>query len=133
MYAIAADLVLVVHVALVGFVVMGLVLVYLGKFFSWRWVRNPWFRLLHCATIVVVAIQAWLGLICPLTIWEMQLRRLAGQAAYEGSFITHWMSSILYYHAPAWVFTSAYTVFGVLVLASWFIVRPRRFSNNGSR
>ena len=50
----------------------------------------------------------------------------AGEAGYEGSFIQHWLQSILYYSAPDWVFIVAYTVFGALVLASWFVVRPER-------
>ena len=50
----------------------------------------------------------------------------AGEAGYEGSFIQHWLQSILYYSAPDWVFSLAYTVFGALVLASWFVVRPER-------
>ncbi len=62
----------------------------------------------------------------PLTSWEMALRAKAGEAGYEGSFIQHWLQSILYYSAPDWVFIVAYTVFGALVLASWFVVRPER-------
>ena len=35
-----------------------------------------------------------------------------------------WLDSILYYQAPAWVFMLCYTLFGLLVLVSWFWVRP---------
>jgi polyferredoxin len=76
--------------------------------------------------IVIVVLQAWLGVLCPLTIWEMELRAKAGQGGYEGSFIQHWLETILYYNAPDWVFILVYTLFGALVLASWFLVRPRR-------
>jgi hypothetical protein len=54
------------------------------------------------------------------------LRAKAGQGGYEGSFIQHWLETILYYNAPDWVFILVYTLFGALVLASWFLVRPRR-------
>lgn len=30
----------------------------------------------------------------------------------------------VYYQAPAWAFVVVYTVFGGLVVASWFWVRP---------
>jgi hypothetical protein len=90
------------------------------------WVRNWWFRVLHLAAIGVVVLQAWLGRICPLTIFEMWLRRQAGDASYAGSFVSHWMESILYYRAPAWVFTLTYTIFAALVVLSWFWVRPNR-------
>ena len=43
---------------------------------------------------------------------------------YEGSFIGHWLQQLLYYEAPHWVFVSAYSLFGLLVLASWWWVRP---------
>ena len=126
MYQVLADAVLVTHAAFVLFVVGGLLLVLLGGWLGWRWVRRPLWRWLHLAAIGVVVLQAWLGVICPLTTLEMWLRREAGAASYSGSFIQHWLHQLLYYQAPAWVFTLAYTLFGALVLASCFWVRPAR-------
>ena len=54
----------------------------------------------------------------------MALREKAGVETYSGSFIQHWLQSLLYYSAPEWVFILVYTVFGALVLASWFLFRP---------
>ena len=121
-----ADALLILHTILVAFVILGLVATFAGYFLNWRWVRNFWFRLSHLAVIAIVVLQSWLGVLCPLTSWEMALRAKAGEAGYEGSFIQHWLQSILYYSAPDWVFILAYTVFGALVLASWFLVRTRR-------
>lgn len=121
-----ADALLILHTILVAFVILGLVATFAGYFLNWRWVRNFWFRLSHLAVIAIVVLQSWLGVLCPLTSWEMALRAKAGEAGYEGSFIQHWLQSILYYSAPDWVFILTYTVFGALVLASWFLVRPRR-------
>ena len=121
-----ADAILLVHVLFVCFVVFGLVAVYLGYFFNWYWVRNLKFRLLHLVAIGIVVLQSWLGVICPLTIWEMALRKEAGAATYSGSFIQHWLHQLLYYTAPEWVFMLFYSAFGALVLASWFLVRPKR-------
>jgi hypothetical protein len=128
LYSLVADAILVSHVLFVAFVVLGLILIFVGKFLSWLWVRNPWFRVTHLLGIGVVVLQAWFGVICPLTIWEMDLRSKAGETIYEGSFITHWLNELLFYQAPSWVFVVCYTVFGGLVLASWFLVRPRAFS-----
>jgi hypothetical protein len=128
LYSLVADTILVTHVLFVAFVVLGLILIFVGKFLSWLWVRNPWFRVAHLLGIGVVVLQAWFGVICPLTIWEMDLRSKAGETIYEGSFITHWLNALLYYQAPSWVFVVCYTVFGGLVSASWFLVRPRAFS-----
>jgi hypothetical protein len=124
-FLVLADALLVLHVLFVAFVVLGLVLIYLGHFLAWRWVRNFWFRVSHLVAIAIVVLQSWLGLICPLTTWEMALRERAGDASYEGSFIQHWLQAILYYSAPEWMFILSYTVFGGLVLLSWFLIRPR--------
>lgn len=129
LFLLAADVLLFAHALFVAFVVFGLALIFIGKFFSWGWVRNPWFRIAHLAAIGVVTLQSWIGMICPLTTWEMALRQHVGDATYSGSFISHWLDAILYYQAPAWVFTAAYTAFAAVVAASWFWVRPRRFGN----
>ncbi len=127
-YLVAADAVLFAHALFVVFVVFGLLLILVGKAFSWSWVRNPWFRLAHLSGIVVVVLKAWLGVICPLTTWEMELRSRAGDAAYAGSFIAYWLEKLLYYQAPAWVFVVCYTAFGLLVVLNWFLVRPSSFA-----
>ena len=126
-YLFAADALLTLHVLFVAFVVFGLLLILAGKVLNWSWVRNAWFRLTHLVAIGVVVLQSWFGMICPLTIWEMALRNKAGDAVYAGTFISHWLESILYDRAPAWVFAVCYTVFGALVVLSWFWVRPRPF------
>ena len=127
-YVLAADLLLFTHVLFVAFVIIGLVLIVIGRILDWTWVRNPWFRFAHLAAIGVVALQSWVGVICPLTTWEMALRQRADQIVYSGSFISHWLESLLYVQAPAWLFTVAYTAFAGIVLACWFWVRPRPFT-----
>ena len=128
LYRLAADILLLVHVLFVVFVILGLILIFVGHYKRWAWVRNPWFRVAHLAAIGVVVAQAWLGVICPLTVWEMALRERAGDAVYTGAFIAHWLEALIYYNAPPWVFILCYTLFGLLVLLSWFVVPPRRFS-----
>lgn len=114
-FQLLADAVLAVHVGVVAFVVLGLVLIVAGNLRHWRWVNNLWFRLAHLAAIVTVVAEAWLGIICPLTTLEIWLRRQGGAAAYEGSFIGHWLQQLLYYDFPPWVFILAYTLFALLV------------------
>ena len=131
-FTLLADFVLLLHVLFVAFVVFGLLLIVLGRPLGWRWVRNPYFRSLHLAAIAIVAAQAWLGVVCPLTTVEMALRERGGGATYEGAFIAHWLESILYYQAPGWVFAVCYTLFGLLIVASWFWVKPRSFRQSAS-
>lgn len=125
MYRFLADTILTIHILFVLFVVFGLVLIYVGYFRRWHWVRHKTFRILHLIAIGVVVLQSWFGIICPLTTLEMWLRDQAGQTTYSGSFIQHWLQSLLYYEAPDWVFIVVYTTFAVLVIASWFVVRPQ--------
>ncbi|MBB3060503.1 DUF2784 domain-containing protein [Microbulbifer rhizosphaerae] len=127
LYLLAADVILLLHTLFVAFVVLGVLLIFVGKFLRWHWVRNPWFRLAHLAAIGVVVAESWAGVICPFTVWEMALRAKAGETVYTGSFISHWLEMLLYYQAPAWVFRLVYSAFGLLVLASWYWVRPRSF------
>jgi hypothetical protein len=126
-YARAAELVVVLHAAFAAFVVLGLVLILVGAWRRWAWVRNPWFRCAHLAAIGIVAAQAWLGVLCPLTVLENALRTRAGDDVYRGGFIAHWAQELLYYSAPAWVFMLCYTLFGAMIAATWFGVRPRPF------
>lgn len=122
---ILADLVVVVHVAFVAFVIFGLAAILLGLALGWGWVRNFWFRALHLGAIGLVAMQALCGVICPLTILENTLRRLAGQETYPGAFIGYWAHRILFFEAPPWVFTTAYCAFGLTVLAAFLLGPPR--------
>ena len=124
MYLFVADLVLFSHLLFVTFVVFGLILVLIGSVLAWSWVRNRLFRMLHLLAIGVVTIQAWFGIICPLTTLENWLREQAGDVTYGGTFVSHWMQKLLYYQAPDWVFMVGYSAFGALVAASWYFVRP---------
>ena len=125
-YLIFADAILFIHAVFVVFVVLGLLLICVGGLRNWSWVRNLWFRLAHLLSVGIVVLQSWLGLLCPLTVWEVALREKAGDVVYTGSFVAHWLESLLYYRAPDWVFVLVYTAFGMFVIASWFFVRPHR-------
>jgi polyferredoxin len=125
-YQLLADVVLATHFAVVLFVVGGLVAIVAGNLFGWRFVNTWWFRVAHLAAIAVVVAQAWLGIVCPLTTLESWLRTQAGEAAYETSFIEHWLTRLLFYDAPAWAFTAAYSLFGLAVVAAWWRFPPGR-------
>lgn len=124
-YQLLADLVLALHVALVVFVVGGLVVIIAGNLRRWQWVNALWFRAAHLVAIAVVVAEAWFGVICPLTSLEVWLRVQARATTYTGSFIEHWLQRILYWQAPEWVFTAVYTLFGLAVAATWWYFPPR--------
>ena len=81
-----ADLLVVVHLAFVGFVIF-------GGFLAWRWPRALFAHLPALAWGVWVEVS---GQICPLTDLEKHLRHLAGEAGYRGGFLHHYLLPILY-------------------------------------
>ena len=121
-----ADAILVVHFLIVLFIVGGLLAVWAGAALGWRWVRNPWFRYLHLAAIGFVALEALLGVMCPLTVWEDALRGAHGPSGGSESFIARWVRYFLFYEAPEWLFTAAYVAWAAATLATLRFVPPRR-------
>lgn len=131
MYSLLADLILAVHTSYVLFVVVGQLLIVLGWLGNWRWPRNRLFRYLHLGAIGVVVVQSWFGIICPLTVLENELRSRAGMNGYEDySFIGYWMSRLLFYEAPPWIFAVVYTFFGCLVVGTFIAYPPARKNRN---
>jgi hypothetical protein len=125
-YQLLANAVLLLHIAIVLFVVGGLVLIVVGNLRGWRAVNSLWFRLVHVGTIGIVVAESWWGIECPLTTLEMWLRAQARVSTYSGDFIEHWLQSVLFWNAPPWVFTMAYSVFGLAVVAVWWGFPPKR-------
>ena len=125
LYRILADVVVTAHVAYVAFVVLGLVAIWYGILRKREWARSRGLRYTHLAMILIVVTEAWIGMTCPLTIWEQWLRTRAGQAAYHGDFIANWLHELLFLDASPWVFTVIYTAFGLLVLTTFFVAPPR--------
>jgi hypothetical protein len=121
-----ADLLVVLHAAYAGFIVVGLVLILAGVAFRWSWVRNFWFRAIHLAFIGFVVAEEFIAMKCPLTRWENQLREAAGEASYPGDFLGYWAHRLLFeVQPPPWVFTVVYIVFGLGVLAAFVLAPPR--------
>ena len=121
-----ADAVLIMHAGVIAFVLLGLVITLIGAAKHWGWVRNIWFRAAHMATIAIVMLQAWAGVVCPFTTWENRLRIAGGEAAYGGGgFIQYWLQRLIFFEAEPWVFTVAYTSFALLVAATFYFAPPR--------
>jgi hypothetical protein len=117
-----ADLLVVVHFAIVLYIVGGLLAVWTGAALGWRWVRDPWFRYSHLAAIAYVSAEGLLGIACPLTVGEDLLRG----GARPDSFVGRWVQRLLYYDAPEWAFTAAYVAWALATLATLRLVPPRR-------
>lgn len=85
-YQLLADVVLIVHAAFAVFVVT-------GGFLALRWRRLLWAHPPAALWGIAIEIEGWL---CPLTPLENWLRAMAGNTAYEGDFILHYLGGVLY-------------------------------------
>jgi hypothetical protein len=128
-YGLAADTVVGIHVAYVGYVILGQLLIILAAPMKWQWARNPWFRFTHLLAIGIVAVEAIQGWPCPLTVWEVQLRELAGQAhTGEASFMGKLLHDLLYFeNVPQLVLDTGYVAMAILVLQGLIMYPPRWF------
>ena len=85
-YGVAADLLVLVHAAFVGFVALGGLAVR-------YWPRAAW---LHVPAVVWGVGIELSGAVCPLTPLEQWLRWQAGVSGYEGDFIARYLLPALY-------------------------------------
>jgi hypothetical protein len=103
-YEVLADSVLVLHLTFILFVVLGGVL-------ALKWPRAAWAHLPAAAWGAVVELAGW---ICPLTPLEVALRRAAGSAAYDTTFVERYLVPIVY---PLGLTREVQIALGLLVLA----------------
>jgi hypothetical protein len=121
-----ADAILALHLAIVAFNLVMPPAILAGAWRGWRWVRHRGLRLLHLGGMGVVALQAALGDLCFLTVWEAELRRAAGQQGSGGSFVETLLAEALYVDVPLAVLIPIYLGWAGLSLALWWLVPPRR-------
>lgn len=131
-YRILADLVAILHAAIVLFVTVGFVLIFIGIARGWEWIRGFRFRIAHLLAITIVCGQWLAGLQCPLTVLENRLREAGGATGYRHDFVAYWVDWLIFYNLPSWVFTTAYFAFG-LVIAAGFVIAPPRWPARAQR
>ena len=128
-----ADMIALIHLGYVVFVILGFILIVVGIVLRWQWIRNLWFRIAHLAAIAGVALEAVLGINCPLTVLEFSLRYGVPPSERRVSFVGAFVDSILYYDAPAWLFTIIYVGFALLVAITFIMAPPSRKKRPASR
>ncbi|TAH42896.1 MAG: DUF2784 domain-containing protein [Betaproteobacteria bacterium] len=125
-HRLAADAVLLLHLAFILFVLLGGLLA-----LRWRWA--PLAHLPAAAWGVFIELS---GGLCPLTPLENRLRAAAGQAGYEGGFVAHYLLPVIY---PAGLthdmqFVLAFVVAAVNAAAyAWVWRRRSRRARMGAR
>jgi Protein of Unknown function (DUF2784) len=102
-HALLADAVLVLHGLFIVWAVLG------GLAVLWRGVL-AW---LHLPAALWGVWIEWSGRLCPLTPLEQSLRRAAGQGGFEGGFIDHYLTAVIY---PEGLTREMQWLFGAIVL-----------------
>lgn len=85
-YRLAAEIVLLLHLAFIVFVIA-------GATGAARW---SWLPLVHLPVAAWGVFVELTGRVCPLTTAENYLRLKAGEAGYSESFIEHYLLPIIY-------------------------------------
>jgi hypothetical protein len=115
-YRVLADLVMVIHGALLVFFVI-------GGFLAWRWPRLIWAVLFVAVWNLAIVI---LDFGCPVTALEKYLRRQGGEQPYARGFIEHYLDGRIW---PEGATPTAEKIgFAILVVSyvGFFVIRHRR-------
>jgi hypothetical protein len=95
--AVAAVLVLAIHLAWLALVIFGAL-----------WTRGrPLWSALHIVALlwgIVAEVSPWP---CPLTLAEQYFEAKVGPPLYQGSFLLHYLDAIVYPNLPFWVVMGA--------------------------
>ena len=117
-----ADLVLLTHFAIAAFLAAGMLLIPIGAYWRWSWVRARRLRQIHAGLIVLITIEAIFHITCPLTILEALLRRTHAPESFWGDQI----SKILYWDLPLEFFAILYVCCVVWILYLWKSIPPMK-------
>jgi hypothetical protein len=114
-YQLLAELVMLLHFGFLAYVA-------LGGFLAWRW---PWLAVPHAVAAVWGALNATVGIPCPLTAWEEAARRRAGEEGLPRGFIDTYLTGVVY---PEEHLITMQLLLAALVLTSWtgFVLQLRR-------
>ena len=118
-YRLFADFILIFHLCFILFAVFGGLLV----------LYRRWIWKLHLPALVWGFLVQYFVWFCPLTTWENHFRALGGEAGYEGGFIEHYVSAIIYpgFLSPNIHLFLAVSLVAFNLLIYFYIIRRARF------
>lgn len=120
-YRLLADAVLLLHLLFILFAVAGGLLV----------LRRPKLAWLHLPAVAWAFLIEWYRLPCPLTPLEKWALLRAGDVAYEGGFISHYLIPLIYPGPmPVWL-TTVLAVAVLCINALFYALLWRRLMRDG--
>ena len=120
-----ADTILILHFLVIIFIISLYFLIPYGYSKNWKFVKNYKIRLAHLMLIFFITLETFLGIICPLTTLENDLR---GQL-YSETFISFWISKVIYWDLPTTFFIVVYTIFLIFAIILWLKFLPKKNNN----
>ncbi len=106
-----ADLILIIHFAVVLFIIFGFFFPIFYKF-KFNFAKNYYIRIIHISLITIVLVETLVGVICPLTIIENLLRN----STQSESLIAKLLRDLLF-----WDFSISYFLFIYFICFSWTV------------
>ena len=119
-FSIIADLILIVHFAIVAFITLGFFFIPIGYKFKWHLTYNKRLRFTHLTLMGLITTESLIGLTCPLTTIEKVLRN----NFHSKSFIDYWISKIIYWEIPSIFFMFIYSLCFFYTFLLWKIYPP---------
>jgi Protein of Unknown function (DUF2784) len=116
LYQWLADLVMVLHGALLVFFVV-------GGFLAWQWFVVMWF---HLGVAVWNLTIVLLDFGCPVTATEKALRQRGGEEVYSGGYISHYLDGPVWPEGYTWVAELAGFALLLVSYAGLVVIRLRR-------
>ena len=120
-----ADTILILHFLVIIFIISLYFLIPYGYSKNWKFAKNYKIRLAHLMLIFFITLETFLGIICPLTTLENDLR---GQL-YSETFISFWISKVIYWDLPTTFFIVVYTIFLIFAIILWLKFLPKKNNN----
>jgi hypothetical protein len=115
-----ANIVLIFHFCVVIFITFGFFLIPIGYKFGWVWITNLNLRIFHCGMMIFITLETLLGITCPLTSIENNLRGIDEST----SFILYWIKHIIFWDFPTQFFIILYCMFLGWTFLMWKIFPP---------
>ena len=125
MFIFVADLILILHFAIVLFISSIFILVPLGYKLNWSFFKSMRLRIIHIGLMIFVTIESIFGLICPLTYLENLFRK---EKEYD-LFLTYWLSQLIYWDFPSIFFLCLYLLCLSWTIIMWIIFPPREINH----
>jgi hypothetical protein len=114
-----ADFLMLIHLLWAAFMIIGLPLGIALK--------SPLIRWGHLFGMVITGFFAVIGMYCPLTTWEEQLRWQSDPGfSYRGSFLAEKLAKVLYPRIDPWIIRFVSITWMILTILAMFAYRPAK-------